>query len=117
MPLPRLELETSGFDTILNCMHQPIQPKSPKSLSFLGRGGQSTNTSQHNRVSTRIICYSNQPLQYTVSYKISLYSESATPNQPTVQPRCHQKIQDSDSFGTYTVDLVISFSSSLLESC
>jgi hypothetical protein len=24
---PGLELETSGFDTILSCMYQPVQPK------------------------------------------------------------------------------------------
>ena len=28
MPLPRLELETSGFDTMLGFMHQPDEPKS-----------------------------------------------------------------------------------------
>jgi len=106
MHLPRLELETSGFDTILSCMHQPIQPKSPKNLSFWEEVG--------NLLILHNIIESLQELSATVT---SRYSESATPNQPTVQPRCHQKIQDSDSFGTYTVDLVISFSSSLLESC
>ena len=28
MPLPRLEIETSGFDTMLGFMHQPDEPKS-----------------------------------------------------------------------------------------
>ena len=28
MPLPGLELETSGFDTMLGFMHQPSEPKS-----------------------------------------------------------------------------------------
>ena len=28
MPLPRLELETSSFDTMLGFMHQPNEPKS-----------------------------------------------------------------------------------------
>ena len=28
MPLPSLELETSGFDTMLGFMHQPDEPKS-----------------------------------------------------------------------------------------
>jgi len=32
MPLPGLELETSGFDIMLGFMHQPDEPKS---LSFL----------------------------------------------------------------------------------
>ena len=36
--LTRIELETSGFDTILSCMHQPIQPKS---LSWWGEVGNS----------------------------------------------------------------------------
>jgi hypothetical protein len=28
MPIPGLELETSGFDTMLGFMHQPCEPKS-----------------------------------------------------------------------------------------
>jgi len=36
--MPGFELENSGPDTILSCMHQPIQPKS------LGWGGQFTYT-------------------------------------------------------------------------
>ena len=52
MPLSRLELETSGFHTMLGFMHQPDEPKSLSSWEEvgnpqLGRGGQSTNTSQH----------------------------------------------------------------------
>jgi len=35
---PGFELETSGFDTILSCMHRPVQPKS---LSWWGKVGNS----------------------------------------------------------------------------
>ena len=63
MPLPRLELETSGFDTMLGFMHQPDEPKSLSlydisqqilhnlyDISQLGRCGQSTNTSQQEQL-------------------------------------------------------------------
>ena len=36
MPLPRLELETSGFDTMLGFMHQPDEPKSLSSWEEVG---------------------------------------------------------------------------------
>ena len=36
MPLPRLELEISGFDTILGFMHQPDEPKSLSSWEEVG---------------------------------------------------------------------------------
>ena len=36
MPLPRLELETSGFDTMLGFMHQPDEPKSLSSWEEMG---------------------------------------------------------------------------------
>jgi hypothetical protein len=65
MPLPRLELETSGFDTMLGFMYQPDEPKSLSlydisqqilhnlyDISQLGRGGQSTNTSQQEQLCT-----------------------------------------------------------------
>ena len=40
MPLPRLELGTSGSDTILGFMHQPDEPKS--TTLIMGRHGPST---------------------------------------------------------------------------
>ena len=36
MPLPRLELETSAFDTMLGFMHQPDEPKSLSSWKEVG---------------------------------------------------------------------------------
>ena len=36
MPLPRLELETSGFDTMLDFMYQPDEPKSLSSWEEVG---------------------------------------------------------------------------------
>ena len=36
MPLPRLEIETSGFDTMLGFMHQPDEPKSLSSWEEVG---------------------------------------------------------------------------------
>ena len=83
MPLPRLELETSGFDTILSCMHQPIQPKSPKSLSFWEEVG--------NLLILHNIIESLQELSATVTSRYSTQSltkSAAIVNQPlpTSQP-------------------------------
>ena len=36
MSLPKLELETSGFDTMLGFMHQPDEPKSLSSWEEVG---------------------------------------------------------------------------------
>ena len=47
MPLPRLELETSGFDTMLGFMHQPDEPKSLSSWEEVGNPLILHNTPTH----------------------------------------------------------------------
>jgi len=48
MPLPRLELETSGFDTMLGFMHQPDEPKSLSYWEDVGNPLILHNTSHKN---------------------------------------------------------------------
>ena len=51
MPLPRLELETSGFDTMLGFMHQPDEPKSLSSWEEVGNP-----LILHNNLHVSIVC-------------------------------------------------------------
>ena len=47
MPLPRLKLETSGYDTMLGFMHQPDEPKGLNSWEEVGNPLILHNTPTH----------------------------------------------------------------------
>src|SRR6185503_12442193 len=78
MPLPRLELEIFGFDTMLGFMHQPDEPKSLSSWEEVGNP-----LILHNNLHVSIVCLctcvcpgGNSLPMYLVFFNI--YSNNAT---------------------------------------